>query len=303
MVPPHTETNIARRPPRVVQFKSKVRFEEKTEADNQTNLSVTDSNAMTTITQDDLTAMESRIHGQNKKDMHSAISTALSALSSKNEEQTQATFLSRMEERWEKQETHINQSNAQMQVNMSIMKEMLEAVQALVQVARMPPNPTPHPALDTTTPSTQTEAPIAAQLKQPPAPAQSIINQPITQPPLTQPPRQDSDPLDDSSNASFQASVDNDGNHYDYENDDDESMRDDVFDSDAELETNTKRRPTRSKGQSPNAKRTLRDPGRGGRGRGGRHAPGRHTKPNRTSTNRYAPLATSNDAPSSSGSH
>ncbi len=56
----------------MVQFQSKVRFEDKNEIDNNTNISAPDSTGMTTITQDDLKAMEARIYGRNKQDMNSA---------------------------------------------------------------------------------------------------------------------------------------------------------------------------------------------------------------------------------------
>jgi hypothetical protein len=270
----HTETNIARRPPRMVQFQSKVRFEDKNEIDNNTNISAPDSTGMTTITQDDLKAMEARIYGRNKQDMNSAISTAISAISGRTESQdTQVTFLSRMEERWEKQEEQINQHNVQMQSNMQTMKDMMVAMQQFVQSAHpltQPPTPTPVPASN---PTPRADSP----------------------PPAQQP---------DSEEDSF---GDFDNSQEQQDADDNEDIHMEVYGSDDDFSPSSKRRSTRPKGQSPDAKRTLRSATtRGGsnravNGRPGRNDPGgRHTI-RQNLNNRYEPLATSHDAQSPGG--
>jgi hypothetical protein len=139
----HTETNIAKRPPRTVQFLSKVQFDDngapvatqnETNTDNQTALSAPNSMNLTAITQDNLTAMEQRITNKHKKDQDSAISSTISALlANSNNDQTYTTFLAHINSRWEKQELQIQHHNDTMQDTMQTMKGMMEAMKNLVQ--------------------------------------------------------------------------------------------------------------------------------------------------------------------------
>jgi hypothetical protein len=133
-------------------FISKVRFTDKSDletstqvsiSDNQTNASATMTTA-TSITQDDLSAMEHRItvrNEQQKKESDDALSTAISALSAMSEsatEASQANFLANLDSRWGKQEIQIEQHNAQMQSTMNSMQEMMNAMKQFVEAATTP---------------------------------------------------------------------------------------------------------------------------------------------------------------------
>ena len=247
----------------MVQFQSKVRFDQKQpDTDNTTHASAPDS-IMTTITQDNLKAMEDRIHGQNKKDMDSAISTAISAITEQADTQSnQATFLASMSDRWEKQEEQINRQNEQMQTIMETMQAMMEGMRQLIQNTNMNQHHSEQNQTHTTQPTSE-EKPYH------------------------------------STSSDEQKEPDDDNDSRKYETSEDEILDDAEDDSD--FLTQPKRKSTREKGSSPEAKRTLRSStSRGGRGstngRAGRK--GIHQNLN----NRYEPLAMSNDAPSSSGS-
>jgi hypothetical protein len=153
----HTESNIPRRPPRTVQFISKVRFGKRSQndaqTDTQTNASAADSTHadsttnFTTITQDDLTAMEKRINDRNdlnKKESEDTLSSAISALSALSESATdasQAKFLMNLDSRWNKQEKQIQAHNAIMQTTMSSMQDMMNAMKQFVEAATSAQSP------------------------------------------------------------------------------------------------------------------------------------------------------------------
>ena len=262
----HSESNIARRPPRTV-FISKVRFGDKREIDmqtqssandNQMSASVTESTTnmttVTNITQDDLTAMEQRINirnDQQKKESDDALSTAISALSAMSEsatEASQATFLANLDSRWDKQEIQIEQHNAQMQSTMNSMQEMMNAMKQFVQAATaQAPNHFPSPSPSWSDPGSDPDR------------------------------RNDDDSMFDSESNDFVSAAEYD----------DETATEDTL----VIHRRSKRKPVKSPDLSRETKTT------GGRGSVPRSSePEKDRRPRRTNLeNRFAPLAESED--------
>jgi hypothetical protein len=126
-----TSSTIAKRFPRVVKFKSKIRFDDgdddSKEEENTKCSAIDTATAATSITIDDLHAMESRIEAkircqeskiENK--MKDEIGTAISDLSSNNQESFQHTIT-----------TQIAKHNAQILITMKSMERMMKAMQTL----------------------------------------------------------------------------------------------------------------------------------------------------------------------------
>jgi hypothetical protein len=126
-----TSSTIAKRFPRVVKFKSKIRFDDgddDSKEEETTKCSAIDTaTAATSITIEDLHAMETRIEarirGHESKletKMKDDIGTAISDLSSNNQESFQHTIT-----------TQIAKHNAQILVTMKSMERMMQAMQQL----------------------------------------------------------------------------------------------------------------------------------------------------------------------------
>jgi hypothetical protein len=272
----HSESNIARRPPRNNAFQSKVRFDievihltqPETRPPAQDN-----ETAFTAITQDYLDDMESRIHARFQDELGSR----LSDLSSPHDSQSrQAEFQTSVAKQ-------ITQQNEQIQLTMGTMQTMMQAMQKLVQdvTSRRSNSPTP---------SSSSQASFQDANEGDPLPQQYNPASPLRNNLPTQDDRQDyasaiTQP-DDTNIVPFDWTT-----------------------------TATKRSAPAQKGESPAAKRstggrsdgTARGRGRGrGRGRAIRddHRTLRsdHRSLRKNLGNSYGPLETMSDAQSSSGS-
>jgi hypothetical protein len=126
----YTTSNIAKRVPNVVRFKSKVRFEitevlvdttPTPEADEDTKMSATDG--LTTITQDDLRTMKDELCAQFKDE----ISSAISGMSSSSEAKTS-------NEQFQSQITdQITRHNDEMHETMKSMRSMMTSMHRMVE--------------------------------------------------------------------------------------------------------------------------------------------------------------------------
>jgi hypothetical protein len=122
----HSESNIARRPPRTQTFQSRVRFDIEVInlTDEQPKNNAPDSEtAMTAITQDYLDDMESRLTARFQDELGSR----LSDLSSPHDNQSRHDALQT------KLNLQISQQNEQIQLTMNNMHAMMCAMQQLVQ--------------------------------------------------------------------------------------------------------------------------------------------------------------------------
>jgi hypothetical protein len=157
----HTETNIARRPPRFVKFQSRIRFEDNDEA---TKLSAADSaTAVTAITQNDLKSFADSLRSEIREEfkstysdlsshtgLHSTQQSILATLQTLSDERKHShqeraaerqaarvakeadrkTQLAEREEQTERMRTHTEQMNFSLQAMQQMMKTMQDIVQS-----------------------------------------------------------------------------------------------------------------------------------------------------------------------------
>jgi hypothetical protein len=125
-----TASNIARRPPRNVQFKSKIRFDiqevvlDNEKTDEEETRTTTNDN-MTILTQDDLRTLKEEICAQFKDE----ISTAISEMSSPTEQTTTNAALQ------QSITNQIQEHNKEMKETMQAMKMMMLSMQRFVESA------------------------------------------------------------------------------------------------------------------------------------------------------------------------